>query len=69
MLGSILFEPVEEVHDSLYEQIDGEMICEAALRTTKDWAAPQASTQMASSVFSLANPSRILVRTKVMPWQ
>ena len=33
MLGSILFEPVEEVHDSLYQQIDGEMICEAAIRT------------------------------------
>ena len=32
-LGSILFGPVEEVHDSLYQQIDGEMIREAALRT------------------------------------
>lgn len=32
-LGSILFESVEEVHDSLYQQIDGEMISEAALRT------------------------------------
>ena len=30
-LGSILFGPVEEVHDSLYQQIDGEMICVAAL--------------------------------------
>ena len=32
-LGSILFGPVEEVHDSLYQQIDGEMVREAALRT------------------------------------
>ena len=32
-LGSILFGPVEEVHDSLYQQINGEMIREAALRT------------------------------------
>ena len=32
-LGSILFGPVEEVHNSLYQQIDGEMIREAALRT------------------------------------
>ena len=32
-LGSILFGPIEEVHDSLYQQIDGEMIREAALRT------------------------------------
>ena len=30
-LGSIFFGPVEEVHDSLYQQIDGEMIREAAL--------------------------------------
>ena len=32
-LGSILFGPVEEVHDSLFQQIDGEIIREAALRT------------------------------------
>ena len=32
-LGSLLFGPVEEVHDSLYQQIDGDMIREAALRT------------------------------------
>ena len=32
-LGSLLFGPVEEVHDSLYLQIGGEMIREAALRT------------------------------------
>ena len=32
-LGSLLFGPVEEVHDSLFQQIDGEMIREAALRT------------------------------------
>ena len=32
-LGSILFGPIEEVHGSLYQQIDGEMIREAALRT------------------------------------
>ena len=32
-LGSILFGPVEDVHDSLYQQIDGEMIRGAALRT------------------------------------
>ena len=32
-LGSILFGRIEEVHDSLYQQIDGEMIREAALRT------------------------------------
>ena len=32
-LGLILFGPVEEVHDSLYQQIDGETIREAALRT------------------------------------
>ena len=30
-LGSILFRPVEEIHDSLYRQIDSEMICEVAL--------------------------------------
>ena len=32
-LGSILFGPVDEVHDSLYQQIDSKMIREAALRT------------------------------------
>jgi len=32
-LGSIHFGPVDEAHDSLYQQIDGEMIREAALRT------------------------------------
>ena len=32
-LGSLLFGPFEEVHDSLYQQIDGEMIRETALRT------------------------------------
>ena len=32
-LGSLLFGPFEEVHDSLYQQIDGEMISETALRT------------------------------------
>ncbi|CAB4033444.1 Hypothetical predicted protein, partial [Paramuricea clavata] len=32
-LGSLLFGPFEEVHDSLYQQIDGEMIHETALRT------------------------------------
>ena len=30
-LGLILFGPVEKVHDSLYQQIDSEMIREAAL--------------------------------------
>ena len=32
-LGLILFGPVVEVHDSLYQQINGEMIREAALQT------------------------------------
>ena len=32
-LGSLLFGPVEEVHDSLYQQIDGDVIREEALRT------------------------------------
>ena len=32
-LGSLLYGPVEEVHDSLYQQIDGDTIREAALRT------------------------------------
>jgi len=32
-LSLILFGPVEEVHDLLYQQIEGEMIHEAALRT------------------------------------
>ncbi|CAB3988961.1 Hypothetical predicted protein, partial [Paramuricea clavata] len=45
-LGSLLFGPFEEVHDSLYQQIDGEMIRETALRT-KD-----------SSVFSHVNRLR-----------
>ena len=67
-LGSILFGPVEEVHDSLYQQIDGEMISEAALRT-KGSGGPSGVDAMASNVFSLANPSRNQVRTCVMPWQ
>ena len=65
-LGS--FGPVEEVHDSLYQQIDGEMIREAALRT-KGSGGPSGVDEMASSVFSLANPSRNQVRTYAMPWQ
>ena len=32
-LGSLLFGPVEEVHGSVYNEITGEMIREAALRT------------------------------------
>jgi len=32
-LGSLLFGPIEDVPDSLYQQINGEMIREAALRT------------------------------------
>ena len=32
-LGSLLFGPVEEVHESTYNEITGEMIREAALRT------------------------------------
>ena len=32
-LGSILFGQVEEIHDSLCQQIDGAMIREAPLRT------------------------------------
>ena len=33
-LGALLFGPVEEIPDSAYQQINGEMIREAALRTT-----------------------------------
>ena len=32
-LGSLLFGPVEDVPDAIYQQINGEMIREAALRT------------------------------------
>ena len=32
-LGSLLFGPVEDVPEILYQEIDGEMIKEAALRT------------------------------------
>ena len=32
-LGSLLFGPVEDVPDSIYQQINGEMVREAALRT------------------------------------
>ena len=32
-LGSLLFVPVKDVPDSIYQQINGEMVREAALRT------------------------------------
>ena len=32
-LGSLLFGPVEDVPDSIYQQINGEMVRDAALRT------------------------------------
>ena len=32
-LGSLLFGPVEDVPDSIYQQINGEMVLDAALRT------------------------------------
>ena len=32
-LGSLLFGPVEDAPDSVYQQINGEMVREAALRT------------------------------------
>ena len=32
-LGSLLFGPIEDVPESLYQQINGEMVRDAALRT------------------------------------
>ena len=60
-LGLILFGPVEEVHDSLYQQIDGEMTREAALQT-KGLGGP--------SGFDANGFKRILTcKSFKMPWQ
>ena len=56
-LGSLLFGPVEDVPDSIYQQINGEMVRNAVL------GVPQASMQMGSGEFLHQSHSRNLEQT------
>ena len=56
-LGSLLFSPVEDILDYLYQQIDGEMIRDAAL--PKDQEVPRPLMQWGLKEISAANHSGV----------
>ena len=64
-LGSLLFSPVDEVHESAYNEITGEMIREAPLRI-KRAGGPSNVDAMAFKGFLLANHSRSLPLIRAM---
>ena len=66
-LGSILFGLVEEVHDSLYQQIDGEMIREAANGFKRILTCKSFKKSSANLCHALATMTRKLCREHIDP--
>ena len=61
-LGSLLFGPVEEMHESAYNEITSEVIREVALRTTS-WYEPLINALL----WSLSSPSNMFFRVIQKP--